>query len=316
MRRRPFGTTGIETSAVGYGGAALSLPEGPPEDEARQLLRWVLQAGVAFLDTADTYGPRPEESHHNERLIREAIAIGRESRLPILVATKGGARRTPSGGWEIAGAPDHLYRAICGSYRALGGDSPIPLWQLHWPDPRFSLAEMLAPARRAVDEQLVQFLGVCNVSLAQLKQARDVVPLVSVQNQFNLWRREAETDGILEYCEQHGLVFLPWRPLGGLGLAQRLGQIGPLATLASQRGVSPQRLTIAWLLAKSPCVLPIFGSARTDHIRDCLAAVDERLDAADVRRLDAISSADLPRRDRPAAWEDRPPLAKLDSGIA
>ena len=284
----------------------------PPEDQAKQILRRLLQEGLTFLDTADTYGPEPEETHHNERLIRGAFAAMHKPEKPILVATKGGMRRT-AGRWEIDGSPEHLYRSICGSYQAFGGETPIPLWQLHWPDPRFSIAAMLAPARRAVDEKLVQFVGVCNFSLAQLKQAQDIVPVVSVQNQFNLWHREAEMDGILEYCVQSDLVFLPWRPFGGLGLSQRLGEVQPLARLASERGISPQRLIIAWQLAKSSSILPIPGSCRLDHILDCLAAVEDRLDDAEVRCLDAISPSDLPRRERPAAWEGMPPLARLDA---
>jgi diketogulonate reductase-like aldo/keto reductase len=109
------------------------------------------------------------------------------------------------------------------------------------------------------------------------------------------------------YCEQHDLVFLPWRPLGGLGLSHRLGEIQPLRELARERGLSPQCLVIAWQLAKSKCILPIPGSRRRDHVLDCLAAAEVQLEPSEVRRLDAVAAPDLPRRDRPTAWEGMPP---------
>lgn len=312
MRTRPFGKTGMDVSAVGYGAMALSLPGRPPTEQAEQLLGRLLQEGVTLVDTADTYGLGPDDVHHNERLVaRVTAALAPPGRM-LWIATKGGTRRTVRG-WELDGSPEHLYRSICASYQALGREAPIPLWQLHWPDPRYSIAAMLAAVRRALDEKLVRFVGVCNVSREQLQQAQDCLPVVAVQNQFNLWHREAETSGLLEYCEQQDLVFLPWRPLGGLGLSQRLDEIEPLTRLAAERGLSPQRLVIAWHLAKSPCILPIPGSRRLDHILDCLSAVEERLDDAEVRRLDALTPAELPVRERPAAWQERPPLAEANS---
>jgi len=306
MRTRPFGKTGIDVSVLGCGSMALSLPGRPPEERALQILRRLLLEGVSLLDTADTYGLGPDDLHHNERLL--ARAVSERAGMPVVVATKGGTVRTESA-WQIDGNPDRLYRAICGSYEALGGEAPIPLWQHHWPDPRYSIRAMLQPVRRAVDEGLVRFVGVGNYSLDQIKQARDVVDVVSVQNQYNLWHREAEQDGVLAYCEAHGLMFLPWRPLGGLGLAQLLGEIPAVADLARQRNASPHRLLIAWQLAKSPCILPIPGGRRLEHLLDCLAAAELNLDSREVARLDAIPAADLPRRARKAAWEEMPPLA-------
>jgi pyridoxine 4-dehydrogenase len=301
-----LGKTGVEVGALGYGAMGLSLPGRPAEEQAEGILRRLLQEGITFLDTADTYCLGPDDLHHNERLLARVMALPRAG--PLLVATKGGTRLTATG-WQVDGTPERLYRCICDSHEALGGQAPIPLWQLHWPDPRHSIAAMLQPARRAVDEGLVRFVGVCNFSVEQLRQACGVLPIVSVQNQYNLWHREAETEGMFEYCERHDLVFLPWRPLGGPGLAHRLHEIKPLAELASERGTSPQRLMIVWHLTKARCILPIIGFRRLDHAEDCLAAVAEKLEHAERRRLDAITAADLPRRERPAAWEGMPPLA-------
>jgi pyridoxine 4-dehydrogenase len=147
----------------------------------------------------------------------------------------------------------------------------------------------------------------------QLQQAREIVDVVSVQNQYNLWHREAEQDGMLEYCEQEGLVFIPWRPMGGPGLAHRLAEIEPLAQIARDRGISPQRLMIAWHLAKSPCILPLVGTRRWDHLEDCLAADGVKLEPREVARLDAVLPGQLAERSRQPAWEGMPPLAKIST---
>jgi pyridoxine 4-dehydrogenase len=291
---------------------ALSLAGRPPEDESLRILQHVLDQGIRFIDTADTYGLGPRDLHHNERLVARAIAhaaaCGPPREPAVIVATKGGTLRTEQG-WQIDGSPDRLYRAICASHEALGGERPIPLWQHHWPDPRYSIRAMLEPVRRAVDEGLVRYVGVSNYSLDQIKQAREVVEVVTVQNQYNLWHREAERNGTLAYCEEHDLVFLPWRPLGGLGLAHRLRAIPRVTDLARRRDVSPQRLMIAWHLAKSKCILPIPGSSRLEHLDDCLAAAELHLTDRELAELDTISEADLPRRLRAPAWEIRPPLS-------
>ena len=309
MERRPLGKTGIEVSAVGYGAMALSLEGGPPEAESVAILQQLLGGGVTFFDTADTYCRGPGDLHHNERLLARALAARQGGPEPVCVATKGGTVRTASG-WEIDGTPDRLYRGICASFQALGGKEPISIWQHHWPDPRYSIAAMMKPVRRAVEEGLVRFIGVGNYSVQQLREVRDVLPVVSVQNQFNLWHREPEEDGMLEYCEREDIVFLPWRPLGGLGLAHRLGEIRPVADLARERGISPQRLMISWHLAKSKCIFPIPGSSRVENVLDCLAAREVRLEPREIARLDAVPPAELPRRTRPPAWEQAPGLAR------
>jgi aryl-alcohol dehydrogenase-like predicted oxidoreductase len=286
---------------------ALSVEDHPSEAQALEILRQVAARGVSFIDTADTYGRAPSDLHHNERLLATFLA-GKKGGARIFVATKGGTiRKSP--GWEIDGSPDRLYRVICESFEALGGEQAIFLWQHHWPDPRYSIKVMMEPVRRAVEEKLIQFVGVGNYSIQQIKEARDLVDVVSVQSQYNFWRREAERNGLLEYCETENLVFLPWRPLGGLGLAQRLGEIKPLADLASARGISPYQVNVAWHLAKAKCILPIPGSSRLENILDCLEAENVHLTRSEMSQLDAIAEADLPKRSRPPAWERMPPLS-------
>src|SRR5687768_4039420 len=138
MRTRLLGTTGLKISVVGYGAMALSLRDRPPKNEAVQILKRVLEADVTLIDTADTYCLGRHDLHHNERLVAAVVA---NTSLDVCIATKGGTLRTEHG-WQVDGSPDRLYRSIVDSYEALGGRSAIPLWQLHWPDPRYTIAEM------------------------------------------------------------------------------------------------------------------------------------------------------------------------------
>ena len=307
MQTKLLGNTDTRISIIGYGAMALSLPGRPPEDEAVRLIQRVLDEGVTFIDTADTYCLPGESPHHNERLVARALASYRGDASRVCVATKGGTVRVGAP-WQINGKPERLYRAIVQSYEALGGKCPIPLWQQHWPDPRYPVRESMRSVRRAVDEGLVRHVGVSNFSVAQLREAREVVDIVSVQNQYNLWCRDPERDGMLEYCEREGVAFLPWRPFGGKGLAQRLGDIRPLAELARERGVSPYRLMMAWFLARSPCILPIPGTLVLDEVLDCLKAVDVKLTAAEVERISRITVDEMPR----AETDPRPHLAVTD----
>ncbi len=302
MRQRPFGKTGESVGVIGYGAQYLSLKGRPDEAHSVELLNRVIAEGANYIDTADTYCLGPHELHHNEKLLAKTVA----SRAHI--GTKGGTVRT-SAGWEIDASPDRLYRVINESFQALDGQ-PIFLWQLHWPDARFPIADMFRVARRAVDEKLIRFVGVGNMNVEQIKQARDIVDIVSVQNQFNFWHRESETDGVIDYCQRENLVFLPWRPMGGEGLAQRLGEIAPLANIARARGVSPQRIVLAWQSAKSPAILPIPGSTKIANILDCFAAAELKLEAKEIAALDALTTADLPIRHRPPAWDKSPRIAQ------
>jgi aryl-alcohol dehydrogenase-like predicted oxidoreductase len=273
------------------------------------LLDLVVAEGAGYVDTADTYCLGPQELHHNERLVAAAAERARAGGRQLHVGTKGGTVRTAAG-WEIDASADRLYRVIGESYEALGGREPIFLWQLHWLDVRCGIADTFRVVRRAMDEKLIRFCGVGNMNVEQIRQARDVVDVVSVQNQFNFWHRESEAEGVIEYCERENLVFLPWRPMGGEGLAQRLGEIGPLAAIARERGVSPQRIVLAWQLAKSKAILPIPGSTKIGNVLDCFAAAELRLEAKEIAALDGLKAGDLPVRARPPAWEKTPRLAK------
>ena len=281
MKTTPLGNTPLDVSAIGFGAMHFSMANRPPEAQSLDVLHRVLDLGVTFIDTADAYCRDEADKHHNERFIRKALATYPGDTSRIVVATKGGCMR-PGGSWTSNGNPDHLRRTIRESHAAFGGDRPITLWQHHAPDPNYPVKVSL----EAVREGLIRFVGVSNYSVEQIKRAREVVEVVSVQNQYSPWHRRPEHDGVLAFCEEEGLTFLPWSPLGGSGRAKRLGQIDALATLARAKDISPQRLVIAWLMARSPCILPIPGSSRRANAEDLLAAVDVSLTEDEVRRVD------------------------------
>ncbi|MCS6771613.1 MAG: aldo/keto reductase [Kiritimatiellae bacterium] len=292
MRYRPLAHTSVPVSVVGYGAMALSL-ECVPEPEALDTLHRVFNLGVTLIDTAYSYCDDERDQHHNERLVAKALQTWDGPRDCVLVATKGGAIRI-NGRWQRNGRPEHLYDVIRASHEALGGDRPIPIWQHHWPDPRVPIRDSMAAARKAVDEGYVRFVGVSNYSVEQLEEARSVVPIVSVQNQYNLWCRDPEHDGVLTYCERHNICFLPYRPVGGLGLAQQLPRTWRLAEIAASKGVSVYRLMIAWLIARSPAILPIPGSSRWAHAEDSLRGYEMALSAEEIEAIGSISLDELP----------------------
>jgi aryl-alcohol dehydrogenase-like predicted oxidoreductase len=242
-----------------------------------------------LIDTADSYCRDESDKHHNERLIHKALQQYPGDTSPVLVATKGGLMR-PNGSWARNGNPKHLRRTIQESFEALGGEQPIDLWQYHSPDPDYSIAESLAPAQEAVDQGKIRYVGVSNFSVEQIKQARDVVEIVSVQNQFNPWHRQPEIDGVLAYCEQEGLTFLPWSPLGGSRRVQQLPEIAPITQLAAVKGVSVYCIVLAWLRAKSPCIVPIPGAKRVQSLQDSLRSIQVSLSETEISQIDRATA--------------------------
>ncbi|QXD14892.1 aldo/keto reductase [Rhodocaloribacter litoris] len=282
--------TGLRVGVIGFGAMQLSIQGRPERAQALAVLHRALDLGVTFIDTADAYCLDETDKHHNEELIREALATYPGPAEAVVVATKGGFMR-PSGQWIRDSHPDHLRQAIRRSHEALGGERPIPLWQHHAPDPRLPVEVSLAVVKSAVEEGLIRYVGVSNYSVDEIRRARRVIDIVSVQNQYNPWHRQPERDGVLAYCEREGLTFLPWSPFGGRGRAGRLGEIPALAAMAREKGRSPQQLVLAWMRAKSPCILPIPGASRLETLEDCLAAADLTLTPDEVARLDAAFDA-------------------------
>lgn len=285
METKQLGNTGVTISAIGLGGMPMSLSSRPPESQAIQVIHRALDLGVTFIDTADSYCQDESDKHHNERLIHKALQQYDGDAHQVIVATKGGLMR-PNGDWTRNGNPDHLRETIKTSFESLGGEKPIDLWQYHAPDQNYTLKESLTPAKEAVAAGLIRFVGVSNFSVEQIKRARDVVDIVSVQNQYNPWHRQPEFEGVLEYCENESLTFLPWSPLGGSRRVSRLADFPVISKLAQEKRVSVYSIVLAWLRAKSPCVVPIPGASKVESIADSVQSVEVKLAAEEVQQLD------------------------------
>src|SRR5580658_2750691 len=245
---------------------------GDPPDQAQALatLRRVVELGVTFIDTAHAYGPEVSES-----LIAQALYPYPDN---LVIATKGGLERPGPGRWEPDGRPEKL-RAECES--SLRRLEQIPLYQFHRPDPKVPIEESIGALVELKDEGKIRHIGVSNVSEHQLREAQRLVPIVSVQNRYNAGDRTSES--MVDLCEQEQLVFLPWAPL------QDAGSDGPVSAAASRHGVSEREVVLAWLLARSPQILPIPGTGSPDHAQANVAAAGIELSPAEV---EAISDAE------------------------
>jgi len=285
METKHLGKTAVSLSAIGLGGMPLSLTGRPKEPDAIAVVHRALALGITLLDTADAYCQDETDKHHNERLLHKALQQYQKDISQVIIATKGGLMR-PNGSWTRNGNPDYLRQTIRSSFAALGGNKPIDIWQYHAPDPNYSIKASLTPVREAVEAGLIRYVGVSNFSVEQIQKARDVVEIVSVQNQYNLWHRQPEQDGVLEYCEQEGLTFFPWSPLGGSRRVKNLPEIKPLAQLAQEKEISVYCLVLAWLRAKSPCIVPIPGASKIESIEDSIKAVEVNLSKTEVEQID------------------------------
>ncbi len=277
----------VEVSPIGLGGMPMSI-EGRP-DEARSIatIHAALDAGITLIDTADAYHLTATDVGHNETLIAKALASYGGDTSNVLVATKGGHLRPGDGSWTLDGSPAYLKQAVEASIKRLGVEA-IGLYQFHRPDPKTPYEESVGAIRDLLDAGKIRQAGISNANPEQIRQANDILGgrLVSVQNQFSPKFRSSEPE--LELCDELGIAFLPWSPLGGISSAGDLGAKHPaFHTLAAELGVSPQKLTLAWMLAKSPVVIPIPGSSRPETIRDSYSAVDLTLTPDQVAALDA-----------------------------
>jgi pyridoxine 4-dehydrogenase len=269
----------LEVRRLGFGAMRITGDGiwGPPADpeEARRVLRRVIELGVNLIDTADSYGPEVSEN-----LIAETLHPYPDG---LVIATKGGLRRSGPGQWPRDGRPEHLKEACEGSLRRLRLER-IDLYQLHSPDPQVPLEDSLGALKELQVEGKIRHIGVSNVSSGELERARATVDVVTVQNRYSLVDRQSER--VLESCARAGIGFIPWFPLATGDLA-RPG--GALDELARRRGVAPGQLAIAWLLARSPEMLPIPGTGSVEHLEENVAAASIELAPDELERLAAAA---------------------------
>ena len=292
VRTRTIGNDVVgrnEVGAIGLGLMTFDQTGTQPREQLAETVRAALDAGVTLFDTADAYGPGEEKGvgaqGENERLIASLLdELGVRDR--VLLATKGGHLRTDGGGWDVDSSAGYLRDAVDASLRRLGVDR-IALWQHHRPDPKVPYDEVIGTLKDIADSGKVRMIGLSHADPEQIRAAHAVLGdvLVSVQNQFSPAFRSSRPE--IDVCEELGLAFLPWSPLGGLGDAKGLAEKHPaFADVAKDRGVSPQQVALAWELAQSPVVIPIPGAKRPQSIADSAAAADLDLTAEEVARLD------------------------------
>jgi pyridoxine 4-dehydrogenase len=260
---------------LGFGAMRLTGENiiGEPDDveNAHKVLHTALARGIDFIDTADSYGPAV-----SERLIGEALAPYPDD---VVVATKGGLLRNADGDWLPNGGPDYLRNAILGSLDRLRVDT-IDLYQLHRPDLDTPFTESVHTLAELKDEGKIRHVGLSNVSVDQLDEARDIVDIATVQNRYNVGDRESED--VLQACEDYDVGFIPWFPLGAGDLGEKESVV---ADVADAHDATPQQVSLGWLLQHSPVMLPIPGTSSVDHLEENIAAAGIELTDDDVARL-------------------------------
>ena len=269
----------LEVHRLGFGAMRITgrgiwgSPEDP--DEAERVLRRVVELGIDLIDTADSYGPEVSEN-----LIAETLHPYPDG---LVIATKGGLLRTGPGQWPRDGRPEHLKEACEGSLRRLRLER-IEVYQLHSPDPRVPWEDSVGAMKELKDEGKVRHVGISNVSVDGLERARSIVEVVTVQNRYNLEDRRSED--VLRRCEELGIGFIPWFPLATGDLA-RSG--GPLDRIARAHDATPAQIALAWLLARSPVMLPIPGTSSVEHLEENMRSAEIQLSADEVGEIGSAS---------------------------
>ena len=264
----------LEVNRLGFGAMRITgegiWGDPPDRDEAKRVLRRAVELGVDFIDTADSYGPEV-----SEKLIAEEL----HPYDGVTVATKGGFERSGPGRWHVNGRPDHLRSACEASLRRLQTDR-IELYQLHRRDPDVPFEESLGVLTELRDEGKIRLIGLSEVSVEDLETALEVTPIATVQNRYNVIDRKSED--VLDECERRGIGFMPWFPLATGKLAE---PGGPLDDAARRHDATPSQVALAWLLARSPAMLPIPGTGSPEHLEENCAAAGIQLDADEVERI-------------------------------
>jgi pyridoxine 4-dehydrogenase len=262
----------LTVNRLGFGAMRITGPgiwgEPPSRERAIATLRRVVELGVNFIDTADSYGPSV-----SEELIAEALHPYPDD---LVIATKGGLVRPGPNRWDADGRPEHLREACEGSLRRLRLEQ-IPLWQLHRPDPKVPLAESMGAIAELKAEGKIRHVGISNVTEDEFREAERIVPIVSIQNRFNVTDRQSQP--LIDLCEQEDMVFLPWAPI------QDTERRVAVAVAAEKRGATERQIVLAWLLAISPVIVPIPGTGSPGHAEENIAAVTIDLSRDEIEAI-------------------------------
>jgi aryl-alcohol dehydrogenase-like predicted oxidoreductase len=266
----------LTVGRLGFGAMRITGPgiwgDPPDHDEAIAVLRRAVELGVNFIDTADSYGP-----FVSERLIAEALHPYPDD---LVIATKGGLSRPGPGSWDADGRPQHLRAACEESLQRLRLEQ-IPLYQLHRPDPKVPFEDSVGALVDMKNEGKIRHIGLSNVTEAQLDQAMQITPIVSVQNRYS--RVDRTSESLVDRCEVESIAFLPWAPIE----AGSIGRDSAVARVAAARDATPHQVALAWLLARSPAILPIPGTGSVAHLEENVQAVSLRLTPQEVAELNA-----------------------------
>jgi pyridoxine 4-dehydrogenase len=267
----------LEVNRLGFGAMRITGEGvwGPPADkaEALRVLKRLPELGVNFIDTADSYGPEV-----SEQLLREAL----HPYQGLVIATKAGLTRPGPDRWVPNGRPEYLIKQARGSLERLGVQR-IDLWQLHRIDPSVPRDEQFAAVKQLLDEGIIRFAGLSEVSVEEIEAAAKVFPVATVQNRYNLADRASEP--VLEYCERQGIGFIPWYPLAAGDLA-RPGSV--LDEIAKKHRAAPSQIALAWILKRSPVMLPIPGTSKVKHLEENVAAVQIELSESEFAALNEL----------------------------
>ena len=269
----------LEIHRLGYGAMRLTgegiWGEPRDRDAAKKVLRRAAELGVDFIDTADSYGPAVSET-----LIGEALAPYKPG---VVIATKAGLVRTGPNKWLPVGRPEYLQQQVEMSLRHLKLER-LDLWQLHRIDPKVPVEDSLGAIKRLKSQGKIRFVGLSEVTVEQIEQARKTVEIVSVQNEYNITNRKSEA--VLDYCEKNDIAFIPWFPVAAGKLAQPGGK---LDAMAKKHGATVAQLSLAWLLRRSPVMLPIPGTSSIEHLEENMKALDVRLSDAEWEELEVAA---------------------------
>jgi aryl-alcohol dehydrogenase-like predicted oxidoreductase len=279
----------LQVSCIGLGGMPLSIAGRPDEAQAVRVVHAAIDAGMTLIDTADVYCLDDDDIGHNERVIARALREHRGGGAGVTVATKGGLRR-PRGAWTTDGRPEHLRAACDASLRALGIDI-IDLYQLHAPDDKVPLSDSVGAMADLQRAGKVRHVGLSNVSVDEIETARGIVEIASVQNRCNPFDTGSFETGVVAYCAEHGIAFIPHSPVGGHRDHPRVARDATLARVGERHGATPYQVCLALLLSVSDAVVAIPGASRVESAQSSAAAADVALTDGDLAELRAAFPA-------------------------